>query len=73
MAGSPIRYIRYAKRSVVDSSSGCKPDLRLEALVAQAAERGLGPAKRETYPNGVRKITYRDEDGTEVGFGGVRG
>ncbi len=43
----------------------------LEALVAQAAERGLGPAKRETYPNGVRKITYRDEDGNEVGFGGM--
>jgi hypothetical protein len=25
---------------------------------------------RETYSNGVRKITYRDPDGNEIGFGG---
>jgi len=43
----------------------------LDALVAQIAERGLEPAKREMYDNGVRKITYRDPDGNEVGFGGV--
>jgi hypothetical protein len=42
----------------------------LDALVAQIADRGLEPAKRETYPNGVRKITYRDADGNEIGLGG---
>jgi hypothetical protein len=34
------------------------------------AARGLDPAQRETYDNGVRKITYRDPDGNEIGFGG---
>ena len=43
----------------------------LDALVAQIADRGLEPTKRETYENGVRKITYRDPDGNEIGFGGV--
>ncbi len=43
----------------------------LDALVAQVADRGLEPAKRETYSNGVRKITYRDADGNEIGFGGA--
>jgi hypothetical protein len=43
----------------------------LGELVAQIAERGLDPAKRETYSNGVRKITYRDADGNEIGFGGA--
>ncbi|MGS2642753.1 VOC family protein [Streptosporangium sp. LJ11] len=43
----------------------------LDALVAQIAERGLDPAKRETYSNGVRKATYRDPDGNEIGFGGA--
>ena len=43
----------------------------LDALVAQIAERGLDPSKRETYSNGVRKITYRDPDGNEIGFGGA--
>jgi len=43
----------------------------LDALVAQIADRGLQPAKRETYSNGVRKITYRDADGNEIGFGGA--
>ena len=42
----------------------------LDALVAQIADRGLNPAKRETYSNGVRKISYRDADGNEIGFGG---
>ena len=31
----------------------------------------LEPALRETYDNGVRKVTFRDEDGNEIGFGGV--
>jgi len=32
--------------------------------------RGVEPAERETYENGVRKVTYRDPDGNEIGFGG---
>jgi hypothetical protein len=43
----------------------------LHAWVAGITERGLGPAKRETYGNGVQKVTYRDADGNEVGFGGA--
>ncbi|TDD45037.1 VOC family protein [Nonomuraea terrae] len=39
--------------------------------VAQITERGLEPAKRETYSNGVRKAIYRDPDGNEIGFGGA--
>jgi hypothetical protein len=42
-----------------------------DALVAQIAERGLEPVERETYSNGVRKATYRDPDGNEIGFGGA--
>jgi len=42
----------------------------LETRVAGAAERGIEPAEDETYSNGVRKVTYRDPDGNEVGFGG---
>ena len=43
----------------------------LDALVAQIADRGLNPSKQETYSNGVRKITYRDPDGNEIGLGGA--
>ena len=43
----------------------------LDALVARIVDRGLDPAKRETYANGVRKTTYRDPDGNEIGFGGA--
>jgi hypothetical protein len=43
----------------------------LGAVVAQIAEQGLNPAQRETYENGVRKITYRDLDGNEINFGGA--
>jgi predicted enzyme related to lactoylglutathione lyase len=42
----------------------------LDARVAAIAERGLEPAARETYGNGVRKITYVDPEGNEIGFGG---
>ncbi len=42
----------------------------LEELTEQIASRGIVPAKQETYPNGVRKITYRDSDGNELAFGG---
>ena len=44
----------------------------LDAVVAQIADRGLNPAQRETYSNGVRKTTYRDPDGNEIGFGGAQ-
>lgn len=43
----------------------------LDTRVAETAQQGLEPAKRETYPNGVRKITYADPDGNEIGFGAV--
>jgi hypothetical protein len=43
----------------------------LEAIVSQIGARGLQPAERETYSNGVRKATYRDDDGNEIGFGGA--
>lgn len=38
--------------------------------IARIAERGLTPSARETYSNGVRKATFRDPDGNEIGFGG---
>jgi catechol 2,3-dioxygenase-like lactoylglutathione lyase family enzyme len=43
----------------------------LDARIAQIAGRGLAPAERETYSNGVRKVAYRDPDGNEMGFGGA--
>jgi catechol 2,3-dioxygenase-like lactoylglutathione lyase family enzyme len=42
-----------------------------DAVVAEIAGRGLEPTARETYSNGVRKATYRDPDGNEIGFGGA--
>jgi hypothetical protein len=39
--------------------------------VTEIAARGLDPTVRETYGNGVRKVTYHDPDGNEVGFGGA--
>ena len=42
----------------------------LDGQVAAIAARGLEPDERETYANGVRKVTYRDPDGNEVAFGG---
>ncbi|HWO62132.1 MAG TPA: VOC family protein [Umezawaea sp.] len=42
----------------------------LEAAVARIAAAGIEPANRETYPDGVRKATYHDPDGNEIGFGG---
>ncbi|MDX3694380.1 VOC family protein [Streptomyces europaeiscabiei] len=42
----------------------------LDARVAGIAGRGLEPRTRETYANGVRKVTYEDPDGNEIGFGG---
>jgi catechol 2,3-dioxygenase-like lactoylglutathione lyase family enzyme len=42
----------------------------LDSLVAEIAGRGLDPSERETLPNGVRKVAYRDPDGNEIEFGG---
>lgn len=42
----------------------------MEGWVAGASARGIEPHRRETYANGVRKVTYRP-DGNEVGFGGA--
>ncbi|WP_109506998.1 VOC family protein [Nocardioides speluncae] len=39
--------------------------------LAQIAERGLEPAERETYENGVRKAIFRDPDGNLLSFGGA--
>lgn len=42
-------------------------DERIESICA----RGIEPASRETYGDGVRKVIYRDLDGNEVSFGGA--
>ena len=42
----------------------------LDAVAAEISGRGLEPAERETYGNGVRKLIYRDPDGNELGIGG---
>ena len=42
-----------------------------DTRISQIAERGLEPAELETYSNGVRKATFRDPDGNEIGFGGA--
>jgi catechol 2,3-dioxygenase-like lactoylglutathione lyase family enzyme len=43
----------------------------LDARVAEIAARGIEPVERETYDKGVQKVTYRDPDGNEIGFGGA--
>jgi len=43
----------------------------LDARVEGISARGIEPADRETYENGVRKVIYRDPDGNEIGFGGA--
>ena len=43
----------------------------LDDLVRAISERGLEPMEDETYSNGVRKVTFRDPDGNEIGFGGA--
>ncbi len=42
----------------------------LDGRVTDMGARGVEPAAQETYGNGVRKVTYRDPDGNEIGFGG---
>jgi hypothetical protein len=41
-----------------------------EGTLGAIADRGLEPAVRETYDNGVRHATYYDPDGNEVSYGG---
>ena len=43
----------------------------LDTLVAQISERGIEAVKRESYPNGVSKVSYHDPDGNEISFGGA--
>ena len=43
----------------------------LDDRIAQIARRGIEPAKRETYDNGVTKVTYRDAEGNEISLGGA--
>jgi catechol 2,3-dioxygenase-like lactoylglutathione lyase family enzyme len=43
----------------------------LDAHVAAVAARGLEPDERATYAHGVRKVTYFDPDGNELGFGSL--
>ena len=43
----------------------------LDAFTEAAAGYGIHPEQRETYENGVRKATYRDPDGNEIGVGGA--
>ena len=42
-----------------------------DARLQRVAERGLEATLQETYGNGVRKATFRDPDGNEVGFRGA--
>ncbi|WP_306213975.1 VOC family protein [Actinoplanes sp. RD1] len=42
-----------------------------DTRIADIVARGIEPAKSETYDNGVRKATFRDPDGNEIGFGGM--
>jgi hypothetical protein len=42
-----------------------------DARISDLAGRGLEPAERETYENGVRKAIFRDPDGNEIGLGGA--
>jgi predicted enzyme related to lactoylglutathione lyase len=43
----------------------------LDERVASIARRGIEPAERETYANGVTKVIYRDADGNEISLGGA--
>jgi len=41
----------------------------LDGRVAEIAQRGIDPEKRDTYEGGVTKVTYRDPDGNEISLG----
>jgi hypothetical protein len=40
-----------------------------DARVSPDRRGGLEAAEREAYVNGVRKATFRDPDGNEIGYG----
>ncbi|TDD58501.1 VOC family protein [Kribbella antibiotica] len=42
-----------------------------DATLAAISTRGLEPAVRETYENGVRHATFYDPDGNEISYGGA--
>lgn len=42
-----------------------------DSFLVAIGERGIEPEQQETYSNGVRKATFRDPDGNELGFGGA--
>lgn len=42
----------------------------LDPVIDGISARGIEPVERETYDNGVRKVTYNDPDGNEFGYGG---
>ena len=42
----------------------------LDRFLTAAADRGIRPAREETYDNGVRKALFSDPDGNEIGIGG---
>jgi predicted enzyme related to lactoylglutathione lyase len=42
-----------------------------DARVAEIADRGIEPTKREIYADGARKALCRDPEGNEIGFGGA--
>jgi catechol 2,3-dioxygenase-like lactoylglutathione lyase family enzyme len=42
----------------------------LDSWVDAIVARGTEPEVRETYPNGVRHVVFRDPDGNEISFGG---
>lgn len=41
-----------------------------DEFVGEVSDRGIEPTNKETLPNGVRKWTYKDPSGNEIGFGG---
>ena len=42
----------------------------LDGFETAAARRGVDPTTTETYDNGVRKTTYHDPEGNEIGVAG---
>jgi hypothetical protein len=43
----------------------------LDDRVAKITQRGIEPARRETYDSGATKVIYRDEEGNEISLGGL--
>ena len=49
----------------------CSSSMTLTPSSRRSPIGDFEPAHRESLPNGVRKITYRDGDGNEIGLGGA--